>query len=189
MTHTYLILLRGINVGGKNTIPMAGLKKCLEQLGFQRVQTYINSGNVIIDTPLPPEAVAQTVEAALPKSFSLHSEVIKVLVLTQKQLQTIVESAPKGFGTHPETYHSDVAFLLGKPVEEAMAQLETHPDVDKAWSGPNALYYQRLSALRTKSRLSKIVGKPIYKYLTIRNWNTVSKLLAILKERKTLAPQ
>ncbi|MFN2195678.1 MAG: DUF1697 domain-containing protein, partial [Anaerolineales bacterium] len=54
--------------------------------------------------------------------------------------------------------------------------------VDQVWPGDDVIYSQRLSALRTKSRLSKIMGTPAYKSMTIRNWNTTTKLLEILKK-------
>src|SRR5688572_30470865 len=95
--NTYVILLRGINVGGKNKIPMAALKKCLEELGFSNVLTYIASGNVILDSDKPADEVKDQIEAALPKSFKLNSELVKVLVLTPKQLQAVIDNKPKGF--------------------------------------------------------------------------------------------
>ena len=55
--NTYVILIRGINVGGKNKIPMAGLKKCLEELGFSDVSTYIASGNVILKSKKGAKAI------------------------------------------------------------------------------------------------------------------------------------
>jgi uncharacterized protein (DUF1697 family) len=55
--------------------------------------------------------------------------------------------------------------------------------VDKIWPGNNVVYSQRLSAERTKSRLSKIATSPLYKSLTIRNWNTTTKLLKMIIDR------
>src|ERR1700704_5593613 len=112
MMNTYVILLRGINVGGKNIIPMAGLTKCLEELGFADVATYITSGNVMLASDKPADEIMARIEVALTNSFKLDSELIKVLVLSRKQLQSVIDRKPKGFGEQPEKYHSDAIFLM-----------------------------------------------------------------------------
>lgn len=181
--NTYIIFLRGINVGGKNKVPMAELRKCLEELGFSNVSTYIASGNAIIDSDKSPAEIQTLIEKTLPKTFKLHSELIKVLVLSPKQLQTIINKKPKGFGDHPEKYHSDVILLMEIKASEAMKVFSPRDGVDTIWQSDLAIYSQRLSAERTKSRLSKIVGTPAYQSMTIRNWNTVTKLLQIIKDK------
>ncbi len=60
---SYLVLLRGINVGGRNTIPMTGLKTLLVASGFDAVATYLQSGNVMLGSTLGAEAVARMIEA------------------------------------------------------------------------------------------------------------------------------
>ena len=177
----YVLLLRGINVGGKNIVSMKELKKCLEKLGFANVTTYIASGNVILESEKNAEKVKSTIERALPDVFKLDSELIKVLVLTEGQLQAIVANKPEGFGESPEMYHSDVVFMMDIDTKQAMTVFSPKEGVDKVWEGKAVIYSQRLSALRTKSRLSKIVGTPAYKSMTIRNWNTTVKLLEMLK--------
>jgi uncharacterized protein (DUF1697 family) len=178
---TYVILMRGINVGGKNKISMAELKSFLEELGFRNVITYIQSGNVILQSELDAETIRQKVEASLPSRFKLDSTMVKVLVLTRKQLQRIVANKPKGFGDQPEKYHSDAIFLMGVDATQAMAVFSPREGVDEVWAGEGVIYSQRLSAQRTKSRLGRIVGTPVYQSMTIRNWNTTTKLLEILK--------
>jgi uncharacterized protein (DUF1697 family) len=178
--NTYVILLRGINVGGKNNVPMASLKKCLEELGFSNVSTYIASGNVILESGKPVNEVKAEIETALPASFRLDSELIKVHVLTRAQLQAVVDNKPDGFGEQPQTYHSDAIFLMGVDSAEAMSAFDPREGVDNVWPGEGVIYSQRLSAQRTKSRLNKIMASPVYKSMTIRNWNTTTKLLELL---------
>lgn len=180
---TYLALLRGINVGGKNKVRMADLRTCLEDLDFTDVKTYIQSGNVILDSELDPRAVSESIEDALPVKFDLDSEIIKVLTLSRDEYRGIVADAPPGFGEQPDEYHSDVIFLIDVSPEEAMEIIETHPDVDRVWPGKGVLYFSRLSAERTKSRLARIAGKAIYKSMTIRSWSTATKLATLLDER------
>ena len=180
--NTYIILLRGINVGGKNKVPMASLRKCLEELGFSHVLTYIASGNVILESDKHADELKAQIEAALPKSFKLDNELIKVLVLTPNQLQAVIDNKPEGFGEQPEKYHSDAIFLMGIDSAQAIRVFDPREGVDNVWPGDGVIYSQRLSAQRTRSRLSKIVATPVYKSMTIRSWNTTTKLLEILRK-------
>jgi uncharacterized protein (DUF1697 family) len=178
---TYLILLRGINVGGKNIVSMAALKKRLEDLGFSNVSSYIASGNVLLASDKHANEIKNLIETDLVKSFKLDSELIKVLVLTRKQLQAIIDKRPKGFGDQPDKYYSDAIFLMDIDTAQAMPVFNPREGVDKIWPGDGVVYSQRLGALRVKSRLSKIVGTPQYKSMTIRSWNTTTKLLKLLE--------
>lgn len=179
--NTYVILLRGINVGGKNKIPMAELRKCLEEQGFSNVSTYIASGNVILQSDKPADEVRTQVEEALPECFKLDSELIKALVLSREQFQAVVDNKPNGFGEQPETYHSDAIFLMDIDTDSAMSIFAPREGVDKVWPGDGVIYSQRVSELRTKSRLSRIASTPLYKSMTIRSWSTTLKLLEILE--------
>jgi len=179
----YVALLRGINVGGKNSVPMARLRAVLEELGFTAVATYIASGNVILHSELSAQETATLIEAALPREFALSGEQVRVLVLSQGQLQAIVDNRPDGFGSQPDRYHSDAIFLMGIDAADAMAVFDPRPGVDAVWPGDGVIYSQRLSAERTKSRLSKMMGTPAYKSMTIRNWNTTTTVLEMLRAR------
>ncbi|MDD5367796.1 MAG: DUF1697 domain-containing protein [Anaerolineaceae bacterium] len=179
--NTYVILLRGINVGGKNIIPMADLKSCLEKLGFADVSTYIASGNVMLASDKSADEIKGRIEVALTKSFKLDSELIKVLVLSRNQLQAVIDKKPEGFGDQPEKYHSDAIFLMDIDAAQAMPAFNPREGVDQVWPGHGVIYSQRLSALRSKSRLSRIVASPLYRSMTIRSWSTTIKLLDILK--------
>lgn len=180
--NTYLILLRGVNVGGKNKVPMAELRKCLEANGFSNVSTYIASGNVILQSEHSASDVKSRIEAILPKAFALDSELIKVLVLTRQQLQRVIDEKPKAFGEHPDKYHSDAIFLMDIGIAETMPLFKPREGVDAVWPGTGVVYSQRLSAERTKSRLSSIMLSPLYKSMTIRSWNTICKLLDLVKQ-------
>lgn len=180
--NTYIILLRGINVGGKNKIPMAALKRRLEEQGFTHVTTYIQSGNVILKSTLDAKTVGQTIERLLTTAFKLDSPTIKVLVLTPEQLQAVIDNKPAGFGEQPEKYHSDAIFLIDIDSAQAIRVFNPREGVDQVWQGDGVIYSQRLSAERTKSRLGKITAAPDYQSMTIRSWNTTTKLLDLLKK-------
>lgn len=178
----YLCLLRGVNVGGKNTVSMADLKTHLQASGFENVSSYINSGNILLESDLSAPNVARHVEQVIVKNFKLDSELIKVRALTADELAAIIQEAPKGFGAQPDTYHSDIAFMLDEPPADLLKVTSPQPEVDKVWEGKSVVYFQRVSALRTKSRMSRIASAPIYKSITIRSWSTTIKLLALLTQ-------
>jgi uncharacterized protein (DUF1697 family) len=178
---TYVALLRGINVGGNNIIKMAALSKTFESLGLTDVKTFIQSGNVVFATTEPKAALTKKIESALDAAFGYAS---KVVVLSAKELAAVVTEAPRGFGEDPARYRYDVLFV--KPpltARAALAEVDTAPGVDDVHAGKHALYFRRLIAKATKSRLPKLVQKPIYKSLTLRNWNTTTKLRVMAESR------
>lgn len=178
----YLALLRGINVGGNNIIKMADLKTCLEKFGLSAVKTYIQSGNVLFESDSKNRTqLTEQIEKILSKTFNYQSNLV---LITIQELEKIIKSAPKDFGQQPDKYRYDVLFL--KPPltsAEAIKQMPINPEVDQITAGPNVLYFSRLISKATQSRLNKIVGTPIYKQLTIRNWNTTTKLLTIAQSK------
>jgi len=185
---TYVILLRGINVGGKNKIAMAKLKLFLEELGFKDVVTYIQSGNVVLRSDLGAKTLSARIEKSLPKKFKLDSSLIKIAALESKTFKKVVAQAPKGFGKEDSKYRYFVLFLMGTRPGKAIKEIEVRPGIDKAWQGDAAIYY-RLPSLQspnaTKSYLNKVTQKPVYAAITMRNWKTTTKLLEILEGHKT----
>ena len=177
---TYVALLRGINVGGRNKVAMAELRDAFETHGFDPVRTYIQSGNVVFDSAAPAKSLEDDVEKMLEKRFGIP---LVVVVRSQRQFAAVVDKAPKDFGRQPDVYHSDVIFLKAPlTAKQAMRVVELRDEVDQAWPGTGVLYFTRLSARRTQSRMSKIVGTPEYQRMTIRSWATTTKLRALLDE-------
>jgi uncharacterized protein (DUF1697 family) len=179
-TH-YLALLRGINVGGKNIIKMADLKSCFEDMGFTAVATYIQSGNVLFQSSEKNRAgLTKEIEAGLSKRFRYAS---RLVVVAHQQLKQVVEGAPRGFGNDPEKFRYDVIFLK-EPLTpgEAMKSVSTKEGVDNAYMGKEVLYFSRLISRAAQSRLTRIISLPVYQSMTIRNWNTTTKLLAMMEK-------
>ena len=172
----YLVLLRGINVGGRNKVPMQALREQLSHRGYGDVSTYIASGNVFLSSADSPDRIGPEVESVLTENFNLDDELVRVLVLDRGQLQGVIENRPEGFGDRPDTYHSDAIFLMGIGAETALPVFRPREGVDAVWPGEGVIYSQRLSAERTKSRLSAIMASPLYKSMTIRSWNTTMNL-------------
>jgi uncharacterized protein (DUF1697 family) len=178
---SYVALLRGINVGGRNIVPMAELRDAFETAGYQSVRTYIQSGNVCFESNAPGGLLESDLEAMLERRFGVP---LVVMLRSHAQLRRIVARAPKRFGAQPDTYHSDVVFLkapLTPP--SAMRVVKLRDGVDQAWPGTGVIYFARLSARRTQSRMNSIMGTPEYQRMTIRSWATTTKLLSLLDAR------
>jgi len=174
----YVALLRGINVGGKNIIAMKDLRAAMEAHGLENVSTYIQSGNVLFETDRPAETLESEIEATLEKAFKVP---LVVVLRSHRQLKSVVDKAPGGFGTDPDTYYSDAVFLKAPlTAKQVMGIVALREGVDQAWPGTGVVYFARLGAQRTKSKMSKIVSTPEYKQMTIRSWSTTVKLLGLL---------
>jgi len=175
MKTRFLALLRGINVGGNNIIKMTDLKTCFDEMSFNNVVTYIQSGNVLFDSEETNQfKLIQQIEKALSEKFNYNS---KIVLLSQQALIQLVNAAPKDFGFYPDDYRYDVIFLK-QPLtsEEALSKIKTKEGVDYVTPGNGVLYFSRLSSMSGQSQMTKMIGTAIYKEMTIRNWNTTTKL-------------
>jgi uncharacterized protein (DUF1697 family) len=180
----YVALLRGINVGGQNLIRMPALKACFEAQGLRDVATFIQSGNVVFIADGSDQLVlTRRIEDALSKAFAYTS---RIVVRSFEQMRAIVHGAPKGFGSRPTVYRYDVIFLK-EPLtsEHAMGSITAAPGVDRVFAGEGVLYFSRLISKATQSRLRHIVGTPAYQNMTIRNWNTTTKLLELMERARS----
>jgi uncharacterized protein (DUF1697 family) len=173
---SYLALLRGVNVGGKNKLAMSALSERLTDLGLDDVSTVLATGNVLLRSSKPARTLGQQIESVLVEDFGLRQEPVKVLVLTAAQVKAVVEDKPDHFGDEPDTYYCDAIFLIGISASSAMTAFNPREGVDRVWPGDGVIYSQRLSAQRTKSRLSTVMSSPLYKSMTIRSWSTTVKL-------------
>jgi len=177
----YAALLRGINVGGKNLISMADLRAEFELAGYTAVETYIQSGNVLFETGTRSSELEGLIEALLAERLGCP---VLVVVRSHRQLAGIVASAPEGFGADRETRLCDVVFLKAPLTSaQAMRAVSLREGVDRAWAGKGVVYFERLAERKAQSRLSRLVGTPQYQQMTIRNWSTTTRLLAMLDAR------
>jgi uncharacterized protein (DUF1697 family) len=180
VTVHYLALLRGINVGGKNLVKMTELRSAFDELGFDDVATYIQSGNVVFRAPRQRgDALTARIESELGRRFGVE---LKVVLLTEAQLRGVVADAPRGFGG--DSHLCDVIFLR-KPltVKRVMGLVDLRDGIDSAWAGKGVVYFSRLAARASGSRISKLVVRPEYQDMTIRSWTTTRKLLALMDSR------
>jgi uncharacterized protein (DUF1697 family) len=175
----YLALLRGINVGGNNIIRMADLISCFEEMGFKDVSTYIQSGNVIFRSSVKDKTdLTKAIEEKLSGRFNYKS---RVAVFSHQQIREVVGEAPPDFGTEAEKYRFDVLFVI-EPLTagELIKKVNPRVEVDRVSAGKSVLYFSRLISKASQSRLSKIITIPEYKNITIRNWNTTTRLLELM---------
>lgn len=174
----YVALLRGINVGGNNKIDMKTLKGVFEQAGMASVKTYINSGNIVFTTQSRrAEEVAAMLEQEILRHFDLG---IKVLVYSFGDFKRIAETIPNDW-KNDKDMKSDVWFLWPEADDEAvLEQLTIKSEIDRVIYVPGAILWSVDKEHAAKSGMQKVIGTPLYKLVTIRNVNTVRKLLVLM---------
>ncbi len=181
MSERYLSLLRGINVGGKNVIGKDDLRRCFEDLGFERVRTYIQSGNVLFRTAAADVAKLNTrVEQGLSDRFSYAA---RSVVLSRAGYTAALAAAPPAWGKDAAFRHNALFTMAGVTPEEVLADLPpAKPDIDAIAAGPGIVFWSAPKDRITRSAFMKLPSLPIYQQVTIRNHNTVRKLAALLDE-------
>jgi uncharacterized protein (DUF1697 family) len=174
----FLVFLRGINVGGKSLIKMADLKAELEADGFENVHTYIQSGNVFVTTrERKAEVVAAAVSNTIKRSHDLD---VRAVAFTKSQWTKVVQSAPDWWGTGDGWKHD--LFILIPPfsMKRVVNDIgEPKEDIELLESGQGVVYASLHVKSYGRTRISKLPGTPVYKQITVRNYNTSTKLLAL----------
>lgn len=176
----YVALLRGINVGGVNRVSMAELKAAFETAGMDDVRTYINSGNVIFSS-----ALEDRTELTRLLRESVRDRVgvdVDLLLRDTEELRTIVEAMPADW-RNDSGMKCDVVFLGdGMDAAAVLEELQPRPGVEDAFTVPGAVGWRVDRKDATRSRLTRIVGTPLYKQVTVRNCNTARKLFELVQE-------
>lgn len=176
----YIALLRGINVGGHKRIKMADLKKALESIGLKNVQTYIQSGNVLLESEDDAETLTEQIEQAIETTFGFN---VSVILRSAKELGQIMESCPYSFDTLQVGEGIHVAVLAEYPSQEGIDYLDTFEGkTDKYHIQGKEVYLFFKNGTRN-SKLLTYLGK-VDTPVTIRNWKTVMKLSAMVEARK-----
>jgi len=178
---SYVALLRGINVGGKNNIKMNELKKIFEEMNLSDVQTYIQSGNVLFNCFEKDKM--KLVKKIEKKIFETLNTEIKISLFTLSEMNEIIKKKPDKYGEENEKYKYDIVFLI-EPLtaKEAIKEMQPREGVDEIYEGNGIIYFRRLKEKISKTYLTKIIGMPMYKYMTIRNWNTTEKLYELMEK-------
>jgi uncharacterized protein (DUF1697 family) len=182
---TWVVLLRGINVGGNNVIPMAELRAAFTDMGFVDPQTYIQSGNVVVGSRRTPSAAAtRRIEAALAERFGYAA---RVVVLDAAQMRRTVDEMPLEWRAPRTDVRYYVLFpVAGTSAKDVAGALTAKPAYETITVGSHAVYWSAPFATLSRTSMSKLPSLPVYREVTIRNRNTTLKLLA-LSEARTVA--
>ena len=173
---TYLALLRGINVGGRGTVRMEDLRALVAGLGHDRVQTYIQSGNVIFQgEEAEPEAVALAIEERMARDWG---RAVPVLVLTAQRLAHAANGNPFA-GADPRTLH--VTFLAGPPALERLAAIRAADHLPDAFRVVGREVYLHCPQGYGNTTLTNgFFEARLGVRATTRNWNTVTRLQGLV---------
>ena len=174
----YIAFLRGINISGKNKVPMAELKQGFEKLDFGEVRTYLNSGNVIFSSDEDgAKKFTNQIEVMIKKRFGLD---IPVFVLSKEELENILYNAPEWWGNENNEIYDNLIFIIPpatfaevySEIGEPRAELEKIKEYKEVifWS------FSRKDYQKT-NWWSKTASLKISDRITIRTANTVRKIV------------
>ncbi|MGH3761545.1 DUF1697 domain-containing protein [Actinophytocola sp.] len=169
---TYVALLRGINLGANRRVAMADLRSWLAELGYEDVRTLLQSGNAVFRTPKRPATVQRELEARLAEHAGFT---IDCVVRTADELRTVVEADPLGSIADDGSRYM-VMFLGAEPKPPDFAPDAFAPELFHV--GGREVYFWVPDGVRNSKVLAAFpAGKG--DVATVRNWNTVTKLLAM----------
>ncbi len=179
---TYIALLRGVNVGGKNKISMAQLQIAFQTYGYTSVKTYINSGNVIFSTDQKETIILQAeCRTIIKDNFALD---IDVLVISANHLLEVSAHKPDWWGKDDDNKHNAIFVRYPYTSNELMQNVgEIKPEYEKVDCYGQVIFWSAPLETFSRTRWSKIVSSSFYDKVTIRNFNTFQKLLNIVNER------
>ncbi len=168
---TYIVLLRGINVSGKNKLPMADLRNLLNDLGFQNVQTYIQSGNIILTSEESKTAICKKIKDRIAIKFGYN---VPVIAKTVSEWKKAINNYP-----FPTDNPKIVAFVfLDKKVSET--KIEAKDVNDDEYEIDNNIVYIYCPSTFAKTKLSNnLFERKLNVTATTRNYNTTLKLLTL----------
>lgn len=173
----YVALLRGINVGGNNSLPMKDLAQMFERAGCSHVKTYIQSGNVIFkaDTKLAQQ-ITSLISKAILKDFEIA---VPVIIRSAQEILKVSQS--KVFGKVTEKIY--VAFLAHNPTKAALQSLDPNRSPGDEFKVVGSHIYLNFSQGAGKTKLTnQYFDSKLATVSTIRNWNTVLKLAEMTQE-------
>ena len=174
----YIALLRGINVGGKNKISMPELKNVFAQNGFDDVATYINSGNILFSCDHKDEKkLKEECEVLITNEFQLN---IPVTIISVNDLIAALKHAPLWWGQDKDSKHNAMFVIPPATVEEVIESVGAiKPEYEKVDYYGRVIFWSAPIETFSRTRWSRIVGSSLYDSVTIRNANTVTKLLQL----------
>ncbi|MDL2341789.1 MAG: DUF1697 domain-containing protein [Patescibacteria group bacterium] len=178
---TYIALLRGINVGGNNKVPMTDLKAALVAVGCSSVVSYINSGNLVFTDNRSVAELQNIIEAKILATFGFA---VKLLIIPGNIFMAIAAALPTEW-RNDATMKCDVMFLWNdKDNEQVLEALSLKPGIDTVRYVPGAILWLVDRRHTAKSGMQQLPGTELYRKMTIRNCNTVRKLAQLAGENQ-----
>jgi len=179
----YIVLLRGINISGKNKISMPILKSVLQKSGFNNVISYLNSGNIILESDIvDKETLSKKVFDIIKDNFELE---IPIFVTTPAELEDVLANSPKWWATQNKDIYDNLIFILPPTrYEEVYSTIgEPSKDIDKIAEYNNHVFWSfGLKNYRKSNWWIKTASTYIKDKITIRTANTIKKVLEICKK-------
>ena len=172
----HIVLLRGINLGARNRVSMPELREVLRRAGFEEVQTYLQSGNVVLAAEEPPDKVAARCRRAITRALDLE---IEVLARTRDELAAVVGRNPLAkVATDPKRYQ--VSFLERELDAKLLAQLEELAVApERLVAIGRELYAWHPRGVARSKLWARLADRRLGVAATARNWTTVTKLLEL----------
>jgi uncharacterized protein (DUF1697 family) len=169
-----VLLLRGINLGPRNRIPMATLRAALGKAGFEDAQTYLQSGNIVVSSDAKPAELVRQGERLIAEQFGLQ---IPVIVRTARELKEVVRRNPlRDMAVDPKRYQ--VSFLAREPDPELVSKLSGLQAGSERFAHIGREFYAWHPDGVARSKLwNALAGRDLGVVATARNWTTVTKLL------------
>jgi uncharacterized protein (DUF1697 family) len=176
---TYVVLLRGVNLGRSRRLAMADLRRWLEGLGYADVRTHLQSGNAVFGSGKKPAEVQREIEKRLEEETGVE---IRCVVRTHDDLQRVVDANPfEGVATDPAKFV--VAFLSEPPKKARLATLDPAEYEPERWHiGKREIYLWHPNGIHKSRLTNELSDRNLGVLATARNWNTVLKLLAMSAE-------
>lgn len=175
--NAYIALLRGINVGGHNRISMAKVRSIMEELGYESVVTYLQSGNVVFQGTGSPETIAKRIEGRLREELSAT---VGLLVIGAEEFLRIYASNPFLARTDldAEKLHATILSKTCASVTKLPAMVD--PPEECVTSDRSVYLYCPLGYRNTKLS-NTIIERTLGLSATTRNWRTMSALAGLLE--------
>ncbi len=176
----YIAFLRGINISGKNKVPMAELKKEFEKLEFGEVKTYLNSGNVAFSSDKDDiEKFTKQIEIMIKNSFALD---IPVFVILKEELEDILHHAPDWWGDESKEIYDNLIFIMPPAIfKDVYSEIgEPKEGLEKIKEYKETVFWSFSRKDYQKTNWwSKTASANISSKLTIRTANTVRKIVSM----------
>ena len=175
----YIVLLRGINISGKNKIVMSELKNALEVNNYRNVVTYLNSGNVILESNDCKEYITNNIIKIIKDNYKLD---IPVFVMSEDELEDILDNKPDWWGTNNKEIYDNLIFIMPPCSSDEVCSVVGLPSegIDKIKKYKNSIFWSfDLKNYRKSNWWIKTASSSIKDNITIRTANTMKKLLEI----------